>query len=76
MSISGVGDKVADCIALMGYGKIEAFPIDVWVKRTLEGIYFDGKRKRIGELHSFAGKRWGSYCGYAQQYIFHSSRNM
>lgn len=76
MSISGVGDKVADCIALMGYGKMEAFPIDVWVKRSLEGIYFKGKKKKIEELHSFAEKRWSPYCGYAQQYIFHGSRNM
>ena len=49
LDIHGVGDKVADCIALMGYGKMEAFPIDVWVKRTLEGIYFGGKKKKIGD---------------------------
>jgi N-glycosylase/DNA lyase len=76
MRISGVGDKVADCIALMGYGKMEAFPIDVWVKRTLEGVYFDGKKKKIGDLHRFAEERWRPYAGYAQQYIFHGARNM
>jgi N-glycosylase/DNA lyase len=76
VGISGVGDKVADCIALMGYRKMEAFPIDVWVKRTLEGVYFDGKKMKVGELHNFAEKRWNPYCGYAQQYIFHGARNM
>jgi N-glycosylase/DNA lyase len=75
MEISGVGDKVADCIALMGYGKMEAFPIDVWVKRTLEKIYFKGKAKKPEELHRFAEQRWGSYRGYAQQYLFHYARN-
>ncbi len=74
MEITGVGDKVADCIALMGYGKMEAFPIDVWIKRTLEGIYFKGKSKRIIDLHKFAEDRWGIYRGYAQQYLFHQSR--
>ena len=70
LTITGVGDKVADCIALMGYGKLEAFPIDVWVERTLERAYFKGKKKPIKELHKFATKRWGEYAGYAQQYIF------
>ncbi len=77
MNIVGVGDKVADCIALMGYGKREAFPIDVWVKRTLENVYFGGKEKKIKELHRFAEERWGRrYMGYAQQYIFHKGRNI
>jgi N-glycosylase/DNA lyase len=70
LAITGVGDKVADCIALMGYGKLEAFPIDVWVERTLEKAYFKGKKKTIKELHKFAAKKWGAYAGYAQQYIF------
>lgn len=70
MGISGVGDKVADCIALMGYGKLEAFPIDVWVKRTMERIYFNGKDMKINDLHEFAAERFGRYCGYAQQYLF------
>jgi N-glycosylase/DNA lyase len=74
MEIPGVGDKVADCIALMGYGKLEAFPIDVWVKRTLENLYFRGNAKKISDLHEFAEEKFGRYAGYAQQYLFHSSR--
>lgn len=70
MGISGVGEKVADCIALMGYGKLEAFPIDVWVKRTMEKIYFKGKSMKIKELHKFATEKFSPYCGYAQEYIF------
>ncbi|MDE1870729.1 MAG: hypothetical protein KGI06_00630 [Candidatus Micrarchaeota archaeon] len=77
MGISGVGDKVADCIALMGYGKMEAFPIDVWVKRTLERVYFKGRSKKIKDLHRFVEKNWDNrYLGYLQQYIFWGGRNL
>ena len=75
MGIKGVGDKVADCIALMGYGKLEAFPIDVWVKRTLERIYFKSKDTKIKDLHRFAEQRW-QYPGYAQQYLFWAGRHL
>jgi N-glycosylase/DNA lyase len=75
MEIEGVGDKVADCIALMGYGRLEAFPIDVWVKRTMEKAYFKGKEQKIADIHEFASDQWGKHRGYAQQYIFHSSRS-
>jgi N-glycosylase/DNA lyase len=75
MEIDGVGDKVADCIALMGYGRLEAFPIDVWVKRTMERAYFGGKTKKIQDIHEFAYDQWGRNRGYAQQYIFHAGRS-
>ncbi len=76
MEIKGVGDKVADCIALMGYGKLEAFPIDVWVKRTMERVYFKGKDMKIKDLRKFANERFRDYCGYAQQYLFWHGRNV
>lgn len=74
LEIPGVGDKVADCIALMGYGELEAFPIDTWVKRTMERRYFDGKSTSIKRLHEFAYKYWGNMSGYAQLYVFHGGR--
>ena len=33
IKIKGVGEKVAQCALLYGFGKIDAFPVDVWVKR-------------------------------------------
>jgi N-glycosylase/DNA lyase len=74
MEINGVGDKVADCIALMGYGRLEAFPIDVHIKRTMENTYFKGKKQKIEAIHEFAYQQWGKHRGYAQQYLFHKSR--
>ncbi len=75
IEIDGVGDKVADCIALMGYGRLEAFPIDTWIKRMLESVYFKKESRSVAALHDFADERWGSLAGYAQQYLFHYARN-
>lgn len=63
--ILGVGDKVASCVALFGFGNLEAFPIDVWMKRAID-TYFDGKLDH---------ESLGRYAGVAQQYIFHKIRN-
>ncbi len=65
-SILGVGDKVASCVALFGFGNLEAFPIDVWMKRAIDK-YFDG---------NLDPKSLGNYAGVAQQYIFHYIRNL
>ena len=64
--ILGVGDKVASCVALFGFSNLEAFPIDVWMKRAIDE-YFDGK---------LDPKTLGPYAGVAQQYIFHYIRNL
>ena len=64
--IKGVGDKVASCAALFGFGNLEAFPIDVWMKRAID-TYFDGK---------LDPETLGPYAGVAQQYIFHYIRNL
>ncbi len=76
MSLDGIGDKVADCILLFGYSKHEAFPIDVWIKRIVEKVYFNGRTMRESQIHDFATNRWGAYSGYAQQYLFWHGRSM
>ena len=62
--IKGVGPKVAECALLYGFGRIEAFPVDVWVKRIMAEMYPDG----LPEI--FKGNE-----GIAQQYLFHWRRN-
>ena len=42
IKIKGVGEKVAQCALLYGFGKVDAFPIDVWVKRIMAEMYPDG----------------------------------
>lgn len=67
----GVGPKVADCILLFGYGRLEAFPLDVWTKRALENYYGITGQKKMEE---FIRKKWGKYGGYTQQYLFNLIR--
>ena len=74
MGLPGVGDKVADCVLLFGYGKLEAFPIDTWVKKTVESLYFKGSNMPVRKIHEFAYEQWGDMRGYAQQYLFWHGR--
>lgn len=64
LSLSGVGIKVANCVALYGLHHIEAFPVDVWIERILNDIY-DNKF----ELNLYEG-----YAGVVQQYMFYYIR--
>lgn len=73
--LPGVGPKVADCALLFGYGRLGAFPIDVWIERILRETYFAGKRRVTpGRLREFSARYFGPYGGYAQQYLFHHAR--
>lgn len=62
--LPGVGDKVANCIALFGLGCYDAFPIDVWVQRIID--------------EEFGGNFDTSWCkdyaGIVQQYMFYFER--
>jgi N-glycosylase/DNA lyase len=73
--LPGVGPKVANCALLFGFGRLAAFPIDVWIERILRSIYFARKRKVTPKrLREFSARYFGPYGGYAQQYLFHHAR--
>ena len=71
-SLPGVGDKVADCVSLFGFGRLEAFPIDVWMERALGRLY--GQKGSYERLRRFAAERFGPYAGYAQEYLYLNER--
>ena len=73
MKIKGVGPKVADCVLLFSAGKKESFPIDVWVRRTVQTLYLNEKAS-VKEIETFANSYFGKYAGVAQQYLFYYSR--
>ncbi len=72
--LPGVGSKVADCILLYGYGFMEAFPSDVWIRRIVSYLYFEGKEISSKKARDFGMEHFGSYAGYAQLYLFHYAR--
>jgi len=85
----GVGLKVADCVSLFSLEKMEAFPVDVWVKRIVLKYYTDQLPEEFvkklsshdsltnGEyekVNAFGRSYFGAYAGYAQEYLFHYER--
>lgn len=63
MQLRGVGRKVADCFLLFGLHKLDAFPVDTWMKKA--AAYYSGDMKRF--INS-------PYAGVYQQYFFFYTR--
>ena len=75
MRLHGVGPKIADCVLVFSLDKLEAFPIDVWVKRALTDWYFPNQKPPSNQdLLVWANEYFGEYAGYSQQYLFHGRR--
>lgn len=62
MEVHGVGIKVASCVMLFGYHRMDISPVDVWIKRVIEQSY--------GGVSPF--EAYGEYAGIYQQYLFFS----
>ena len=72
-SLPGVGPKVAACVALFGFGRLESFPVDTWVVQALAGAYgFHGWAPV--RLEEFGRAHFGPAAGLAQQYLFAAAR--
>ncbi len=65
LKLYGVGVKVASCIMLFAYHRLDAFPEDVWIKRAVANEYPGG----------FPAEMYSGYAGIMQQYIFFYMRN-
>jgi N-glycosylase/DNA lyase len=88
LGFPGVGRKVADCVLLFSLGKLEAFPVDVWMKRVLlrhyAGCFDTGFVKKLEKgglsdgdyerLNDFGRAYFGCFAGYAQEYLYHYER--
>ncbi len=72
--LPGVGEKIAACTLLFGCGFDQAFPIDVWVERSLRRLYFPRRKRTARQLREFAREHFGPHAGWAQQYLFYSER--
>jgi N-glycosylase/DNA lyase len=74
LTLRGVGRKISDCVLLFAFGHATAFPVDVWIMKTLRQLYFPGRKVNLRQLQEFAETHFGRHAGYAQQYLFHYAR--
>ena len=81
LEVTGIGNKVADCILLFSLNKLEAFPLDRWMIRVLKKYYpkqFDVNEtlteKRYSDLHENIVNYFGPLAGYSQQFLFKMER--
>ncbi len=73
LKLSGVGNKVADCVLLFSLEKYASFPVDVWIKRIMEHCYFD-KEQDKEVISALAKEKFAELGGFAQQYLFYWAR--
>jgi len=73
MNMVGIGPKVADCILLFSLKKREVFPVDVWVKRIMEKLYFN-QNTSLKDISKYANDKFGKNAGIVQQHLFHNVR--
>lgn len=67
----GIGEKVAECILLYGFGDSSAFPLDVWMKRAMSKVYFQGRELKNEQYLQKAQELWQEYKGFAQLFLFY-----
>lgn len=65
-AVLGVGVKVANCVSLFGLHHIDAFPVDVWIRRILDQEYPGG----------YPMEKYRPYNGIYQQYMFFYYREL
>lgn len=70
--IYGVGPKVADCVAIFGFGHLCAFPVDVRIQKEMEARY--GVTGSYDKVSSYGRELFGRYAGYAQEFLYHACR--
>jgi N-glycosylase/DNA lyase len=85
LSLPGVGYKVADCVLLFSLDKLDAFPVDTRIKRSILRFYPNHFERSFVErvskkpsltpkeyrtLNAFGREYYGEWAGYAQEYLF------
>lgn len=73
MSIKGIGLKVASCIMLFGYSRLDTFPIDTWVRKYVSKNY--NINDDIKVISKFMKNKYNQYSGLVIQYFYHTERN-
>jgi N-glycosylase/DNA lyase len=68
-TLPGVGEKVADCVLLFGAGRLESFPVDVWIIKSM-ALRYGLESWKPAQIAHFGRTHFGPLAGLAQQYLF------
>jgi N-glycosylase/DNA lyase len=78
MRLRGIGEKVADCVLLFAFEKMEAFPVDTHIRQIIQHYHIDDNFfencTNLSRMGDWGREYFGHYCGYAQQYLFYQKR--
>lgn len=78
MRLRGIGEKVADCVLLFAFEKMEAFPVDTHIRQIIQHYHIDDSFfencTNLSRMGDWGREYFGHYCGYAQQYLFYQKR--
>ena len=75
LKVKGIGDKVANCITLFGFYRLDSFPVDTWIEK----VYltdFKGESTSREKMTEYFIDKFGLDSGIIQQYLFHYKRNI
>ncbi|WP_292375226.1 DNA-3-methyladenine glycosylase family protein [Methanosarcina sp. UBA411] len=78
MRLRGIGEKVADCVLLFAFEKMEAFPVDTHIRQIIQHYHIDDSYfetcKNMSCMGDWGREYFGHYCGYAQEYLYYQKR--
>ncbi|MDI9394778.1 MAG: DNA-3-methyladenine glycosylase [Euryarchaeota archaeon] len=78
MRLRGIGEKVADCVLLFAFEKMESFPVDTHVRQIIQHYHIDDSYfeacTNMSSMGQWGRKYFGQYCGYAQEYLYYQKR--
>lgn len=72
--LPGVGNKVADCVLLFSFNRLERVPIDIWTKRLLKTLYSIEPTSNYSSMQSHIYDIHRDYSGYAFSFLFEAAR--
>ena len=71
LTLKGVGRKVADCILLFGFHRMDVFPVDTWIQHLYYENYH-GEQCPPDKISDYFVQTYGKLAGYAQQYLYYA----
>lgn len=84
LNVTGIGQKVCDCIMLFGFHKLNYFPVDTWIEKVYLEYFAKEFKSDDEKLNKKIDRKimrtrlvqiFGSNSGYAQQYLFYYQRS-